>query len=191
MEKSLHLTLLGPPLCGKSFHAKRISETFSIPIISPGQLFRDAIAKHSALGLMVRDFVHQGNLVSDDTVIEIIQQNLIDSSYNVGFVLDGFPRTMLQLEFLERHLLLNRKKLERVLVLDISLNEILRRNTTRRKSQNRKDDESEKWLMNRMKSYRNQTIPVINCLKAKGLVTHIDASYSIPNVFRNIIESLH
>jgi adenylate kinase len=191
LEKRVRrLALVGPPLCGKSVQAKTISDKMAIPSISTGALFREAIATNSELGERVRQIVYSGHLVPDEIVVDVVQTYLEDPTFRNGYLLDGFPRTIVQARFLDDYLSLSSTVLDRVVVLEIREEEIFRRAAKRRKEEQRKDDESDESLMNRYMSYRTQTMQAINYFEDRGIVFHIDGSLSIPQVSENIMTAL-
>jgi adenylate kinase len=189
-SKTWHLDLIGPPLCGKSAQAKLISERFGIPSISTGVLFREAIATDSELGQKIREIVRSGRLVPDETVIDVMETHLEDPKLSGGYILDGFPRTINQARFLDEYLSLGQIRLDKLFVLEIPVQEIFRRAVKRRVEERRADDESDESLMNRLAAYQDQTRHAIGFFEGSGIVSHIDGTLTIPQVFESILVAL-
>ncbi len=97
----MRLIFLGPPGVGKGTQANKLSESLGVPKISTGDILRDSVSNKTAMGLKAKEFMNKGELVPDDVVVGIIQDRLKDSDCENGFILDGFPRTLLQAEALE------------------------------------------------------------------------------------------
>ena len=98
------IILLGAPGAGKGTQAKRIAAAYAIPQISTGDLFRDNVARRTKLGLMVKRVLERGDLVSDDLVNDMVAERLSKADCDRGFILDGFPRTVGQAEWLDGYL---------------------------------------------------------------------------------------
>ncbi|MEM2943074.1 MAG: nucleoside monophosphate kinase, partial [Candidatus Bathyarchaeia archaeon] len=162
-----------------------LSEKYSIPRISPGDLFREEMARGSGIGLRVQKMVNSGKLVPDRIVIDIVKRHLEKPQCQSGFVIDGFPRTIRQARFLSEYLNSKGTRLDRMIVLDIPEEEVFRRAVVRRKEGDRKDDESDKTLSSRMKTYQNQTMQAIKYFENQGIASHIDGTLTIPQVFEN------
>ena len=186
----MRLALIGPPLCGKSTQARMLSEKFSIPHISPGDLLREEIAKSSKIGSKVQNRVNSGKLVPDKIVIDIVRNSLETPLCKNGFVLDGFPRTIEQARFLDEYLRSKGTHLDQMIVLDVPEEEIFRRAAVRRKEENRKDDESDKTLTSRIAAYKNQTLQTIKYFETQGITSHVDGTLTIPQVSGKILELL-
>lgn len=106
-EKKLIVILLGPPGSGKGTQTKLLSQAFSIPQISTGDLFREHMKKDTPLGLKAKEFINAGKLVPDNLVLEMVDERVKASDCKSGFLLDGFPRTVPQAEAIEKKLLNN------------------------------------------------------------------------------------
>ncbi len=188
MEKKWRIVLIGPPLCGKSTQAKLISRELAVPNISIGELLRREIAKNSKLGLKVREIVYSGKLVSDEIVIDIVQNFLEDPESKDGYILDGFPRTIKQAKFLDKYLKLTGNHLDFMIVLEITKEEILKRAVKRRENKKREDDDLDKSLVNRLASYEEHAIPTIKFFETQGIVHYIDGASTIEQVFNDILK---
>jgi len=182
MCRPFDLAILGPPLCGKGNHANLIVKELGLCVISTGQIFRDAMNRNSKLGREVRNIVHAGKLVPDDIVIRAVKPRFDSWRCRRGFVLDGFPRTMGQLNFLEKLLSQKRTELKMVVLLQITKEEMFKRSTRRK----RIDDRSPKVLETRWKVYQNETVPVISWYRHNGCLLEINGISPIPKVWARI-----
>jgi adenylate kinase len=164
-----------------------LSEKYCVPRISPGDLFREEMARGSEIGLRVQKMVNSGKLVLDRVAIDIVKNHLEKPQCQSGFLMDGFPRTIRQARFLDEYLNSKGTHLDRMIVLDVPEEEVFRRAAIRRKEGGRKDDESDKTLSSRMKAYQNRTMKAIKYFEARGIASHIDGALTIPQVFENIL----
>ena len=123
---------MGLPGAGKGTQAKKISQLFGIPHISTGDIFREAFLLKTELGLEAGKYMKEGKLVPDDIAIGIIEQRLLLDDVRNGFLLDGFPRTVLQAEELDKLLFNLNKKIDFVIYIDVEKEEIIRRIVGRR-----------------------------------------------------------
>ena len=126
------IVLLGPPGAGKGTQAKKLAKRYGIPQLSTGDMLREARAKGSELGKKVAEIMDAGKLVSDDIVIALIEERLGDGSTAAGAIFDGFPRTVAQAEALEKMLAKFGRKIDRAILVDVSDEEVVRRNSGRR-----------------------------------------------------------
>ena len=181
MREPFNLAVLGPPLCGKGNHANLIAKKFGLYVISTGQIFRDAINRNSKLGREVRDAVHAGKLVPDDTVIRAVRPRFDSWLCKRDFVLDGFPRTMGQLNFLEKLFTQKGTELKMVVLLQIDKEEMFKRSLGRKRI-----DRSQEVLETRWRVYQNETVPVISWYRDKGRLSEINGMSSVPKVWRRI-----
>jgi adenylate kinase len=207
----MKLILLGPPGAGKGTQAKSISKEFNIPHISTGDIFRKNISEKTALGIEAKGYMDKGLLVPDELTVRIVEDRLKSDDCSMGYLLDGFPRTVYQAEKLEKI-----DKLDCVLLLQVPDEFILSRMTGRRVCTScgasfhiennppkiegicdlcggqlvqRKDDNKE-TVAQRIEVYKNQTEPLVNYYKDKGILKTIDGTLEIEEVFQNIVRIL-
>jgi adenylate kinase len=183
------ILMMGPPLSGKTTQSRLISQEFSIPRISTGEIFRNEIRRRSKLGLRIRQ-VDAGKFVPDDIAIETVKKIIQRPHFRDSWLLDGFPRTPKQAEFL--HNLLSREdhSISRVIVLRVPASQLYVRASMRKAGENRKDDQSLKILDTRLKLYRKKTIKAVEYFRKRGLVSTLDGNRSIPDVFRAVRQVL-
>lgn len=209
----MHIILFGPPGVGKGTQAKMLSEKYNLMHISTGDILRAEIAKSSELGKKAREIIEAGKLVPDEIMIEIIK-NVVSSTKN-GFILDGFPRTIVQAESLDKLFNDLKIKIDIVLYIDVDEKEIIRRLENRlscsvcgkifnimidkiedMKCTNcggkltRREDDNPEVIIKRMKIYKDSTEPVKEYYKKKNLLSFIDGSGSIEEVFESIVNKL-
>jgi adenylate kinase len=205
----MKLILFGPPGVGKGTQAKILSERYGIVHISTGDLLRDAIKSRTALGLAAESYMNSGQLVPDAVVIGLVEEILQTPKAEVGFLLDGFPRTIPQAEALDNSLSKHNHAIDSVINLIVNEEEIVKRLSDRRyctkcgavynrfshptKIKNvcdncgnteivQRDDDKEDTVRNRLSVYHSKTEPVLNFYRAKNLVIDIDAMQSIEQV---------
>lgn len=123
----MKLILFGAPGCGKGSQAKLISKDFNIPQISTGDILREHIANKTEIGKVAESLINNGQLVPDEMIIQIVKERISKEDCKNGFILDGFPRTIGQAEQLS-----SITKIDVVIFIDISINEVERRALTRR-----------------------------------------------------------
>ena len=128
----MKLILLGPPGAGKGTQAKMLTERFSIPQISTGDILRAAVKDGTPMGLKARQYMDAGGLVPDEVVVGIVRDRLQEADCINGFILDGFPRTVAQADALQTSLEEMDKALDRVISLDVDAEALVERLTGRR-----------------------------------------------------------
>ena len=129
----MRLILLGPPGAGKGTQAKALIEAYGIPQLSTGDILRTAIANKTPMGLMAKEIMDRGDLVSDDVVNGIVSERLDKDDCKAGFILDGFPRTIPQAEALERMLAEKNMELDAVVEITANADELVSRIVKRAK----------------------------------------------------------
>jgi adenylate kinase len=171
----MRLVLLGPPGAGKGTQATRIAARFAIPQLSTGDMLRESVASGTALGLRIKHIMDRGELVPDDVVIMVVADRIDHSDAANGFVLDGFPRTVVQAEALDRELAARGVRLDAVLELEVDENVLLvrikgRAEEASNKGQPVRRDDNPEVFKTRLKAYRAQTAPVTEYYRSRGLL---------------------
>jgi adenylate kinase len=186
----LDLVILGPPGAGKGTQGKRIAASEEVPHINTGDMFRAECAAGTELGERVQSILDSGDLVPDDVTIEVVRARLGQDDTLNGFVLDGFPRTQPQAEALDRVLAeLDRGELSAVLDFELADEIAVQRLLGRAEVEGRSDDTPDK-IQHRLDVYHEQTEPLIEHFRARGLLVPIDAAQSIEDVFTQVQEVL-
>lgn len=211
MEK-LCIILLGPPGAGKGTQAKKIAKTYGIPHIESGRIFREIAKGDNELSKTVKKCIELGSLVPDEIVNRIIKERLLSEDCQKGCILDGYPRTMSQVEALDSIISEIGGKIL-VISLQISKNKIIERNINRlicpvcgaiynlktnppkedlkcddcgSQLEKRVDDEKIEILRKRIEVYEQYTEPIIKHYKERGIVKMVDASQSPEKIFEEI-----
>jgi adenylate kinase len=185
----VNVLLLGPQGAGKGTQAKRISNEYGVPHIATGDILRSAIADRTELGRRVAPIVESGRLVPDDLMIELIRDRLGAEDTELGFVLDGFPRTLAQADALEPMLREIGKQLSVVLVLQLSEDVAVERLLRRAELEGRTDDTPE-TIRTRLGLYRRETEPLVEWYRIRSHVVPIHGDRTENEVFAEIQQAL-
>jgi len=188
----MRLILLGPPGAGKGTQAQRLVERHEIVQLSTGDMLRAAVAAGTEIGLKAKAIMDAGELVPDDIVVGIIRDRIEKADARKGFILDGFPRTVGQAEALDR--MLKEKGLKLDAVIEIRVDEgILLSRIEKRAGETpggpRADDNAEA-LKKRLEVYKQQTAPLVDYFRSKGLLKTVDGMKGIEEVSRSIEDAL-
>ena len=210
----MRILLLGPPGGGKGTQSKFLMEQFNIPQISTGDMLRENVKKNTVLGKKAKEFMDKGELVTDSLILDMMEIRFKDSDCKNGFILDGFPRTIIQAQGLEKLFSKTNQKLDHVIVINVNDDDIVERMGGRRvhlqsgrtyhviynppKNENlddktnepliTRDDDKEKTVRNRLSVYHKQTKPLIEFYSDN--VINIDGSKKIQTVKHNILNEL-
>ena len=212
----MKIIMLGAPGAGKGTQAKKIAEKYSIPHISTGDIFRANIKNNTELGKKAKTYMDKGELVPDELVVDLIMDRFKEADCANGYVLDGFPRTVAQAEALQEFLESRDENLDTALCIEVPSSFILERMTGRRVCLScgasyhikfnppavdgvcdvcgdnviqRKDD-VEETVKERLDVYERQTQPLIDFYKEKNLLSTVDGTKAINEVFESICEIL-
>ena len=207
----MNIILFGPPGAGKGTQAKELIERFSIPQISTGDILRAAIANQTKLGLEAKSFMDAGKLVPDEVVNGLVAERLAQPDCEKGFIMDGFPRTVVQAKTLDEILAKLGKKIEKVIALNVPDSDIIERITGRRTSKLtgkiyhikfnppvdekeedlvQRADDTKEVVVKRLETYHSQTAPVLDYYKEQNKVTEIDGTRSLDEITKDIFNIL-
>ena len=156
------IILLGPPGSGKGTQANFIQSKFSIPHLSTGDILRQSVKNETSLGNKVKNIMAKGELVSDDLVLDVIRERISQSDCEQGFILDGYPRNIIQAESLNIVLKDINRNIDRILFLDVDFAVLQSRIESRSKENNeqKRVDDTAEVLIKRLDEYRSQTAPL-------------------------------
>lgn len=212
----MNLILLGPPGAGKGTQATRIVEKYKVPHISTGDIFRENIKNNTPLGQKAQEYMNKGELVPDQLVVDIALDRLGKDDCKNGFLLDGFPRTVFQADALDKFLKDKGKGIDLVINIEVEDKMLIKRFDARRvcptcaatynvigmppKKEGicdkcndtliqRKDDKKE-TVGNRIKVYHEQTSPLIDYYKEKGLIKDFDGMIGADALFDEIVKAI-
>lgn len=212
----MRLILLGAPGAGKGTQATFLAEKFKVPHISTGDIFRSNIKNKTDLGIKAKEYIDKGMLVPDELTINIVKDRLLMEDCKNGFLLDGFPRTIPQAEYLDKALKDMNVELDYVLNIYVSDENIIKRMSGRRVCPNcgatyhvlynptkekdmcdvckvgtiQRDDDKEETVIERLKTYHIQTEPLIGYYKEKGKLVTAVGQDAVENTSKEVLKVL-
>ena len=212
----MNLIFFGAPGAGKGTQTKIVSREKHIPVISTGDIFRKTAVSGTELGNRVAALINNGKFVPDDIVIEVVKNRLSEEDCLGGFILDGFPRTLVQGQELDKWLASLGKKIDKVIFLDVSEENVIGRLATRLVCGNckreynsvtlppkkkgicdvcggeliQRADDKEETIRHRLSVYRAQTQPLIEYYRKKNIVYTDDGNKSVPEISAAVLELL-
>ncbi|MBI5286587.1 MAG: adenylate kinase [Deltaproteobacteria bacterium] len=212
----MDLILMGPPGAGKGTQGRILADKYNIPQISTGDILRASVRDKAPLGLKAKVYMDEGLLVPDDLVVEIVAERLKKADCNGGFILDGFPRNIAQAEILEKTLAGLNRGIEHVIAIDVPKKEIIRRLGGRRVCKRceegyhvifapplnagicdkcggelyQREDDKEETVEARLKVYEEETRPVLDFYRGKGLLRIIDGMGGVEQIAEKIIDAI-
>jgi adenylate kinase len=200
------VVFLGPPGAGKGTQAQRLAEEKGFIHISTGDLLREAVKKGTPLGLKAKEYMERGELVPDDLIVAMIKEKLPKGG---NVILDGFPRTVNQARALEQMLEEIGERLEKVILFEVPDDVVVERLSGRRIDPKtgkvyhvkynpppegveviQRDDDREEVVRKRLKVYREQTQPLVDYYRQKGILEVVDASQPPEEVYRQLLTKL-
>ncbi len=185
----MNLLVLGPQGSGKGTQGARIAQTFGIPAVSTGDVFRAAVKEGTDLGRQVTAIIDAGDLVPDALTGAIVRERLSQDDAAAGFLLDGYPRNLAQVADLDAYLDEGDIPLTAVIELSVPRDESIRRIALRAREQGRADDNDES-IAKRLSIYESETAPILDVYRERGVVDEIDGVGSLDEVFERIIVAL-
>lgn len=212
----MRIVFLGAPGSGKGTQAQRLMADHGIPQVSTGDLLREAVAAGTDLGRRAKAAMDAGELVSDEIVLGIIRERLERADTAAGFILDGFPRNLVQARALEAMLAGIGKPLDAALLIDVDFDILLKRLTGRRTCSTtgallnvyfspkaeldacvqaggtlvQRADDNEETISKRLTVYRTQTEPLVDHFQGAGLLHRIDGLGSVDEVYARVRKAL-
>ena len=213
----MNIILLGPPGAGKGTQARLLEEKHSMVQISTGDMLRASIKRGEPLGLEAKQIMAEGTLVPDDLIIRMIEDRISQPDCDKGFILDGFPRTVVQAEALDKMLSAHNKKLDAVVEIKVDENALVERVSGRftcakcgegyhdkfrptkqpsvcdvcgNKEFTRRPDDNAETMQSRLKAFHEQTAPILPYYKGKGLLKSVNGMAPLLDVQKEIISLL-
>jgi adenylate kinase len=212
LVSELNLIFLGPPGAGKGTQAQRLREDFQLPYIATGDMLREAVKDGSELGRKAREYMDAGKLVPDELIIAMFVERLQKGDTGDGFILDGFPRTIPQAGALEKELEKLGRRISAVLLIDVADDVLVERISGRRVCVKaghnyhvkydppkhddvcdqdgsrlvQRDDDKPEVVRERLRTYHDQTEPLIDYYDERGLLRRFDGTRSPEEVHRHI-----
>ncbi len=210
------MIFLGPPGAGKGTQAKELARKYGVPHLSTGDMLREHVSKDTPLGVKAKPIMERGELVPDSLVLQMIRERIERPDCSHGFVFDGFPRTVAQAKYLSELLKLHGYKRPFVIHLAVDPSVLLRRLTGRRTCKVggeiyniyerppkvdaicdadggeliQRPDDREEVIGPRLQAYEKQTAPLVAYYSRRGLLHTIDASKSVEEVSRHVLQSV-
>lgn len=177
----MKILFIGPQGSGKSTQAKLLSQYLNVPYLSSGDIFREISKEENELGQKIREILRKGKLVDDETTCRVVKNKLADEDYKMGFILDGYPRTV-----------------EQVKIFDPGFNLVFYLNIPKRVSLERllkrvREDDTPASIEARLVHYYNQTQPLLGYFKEKGILKEVDGErevLEVQNEIKNIVSEV-
>ena len=203
----MNIIFLGPPGAGKGTQAQRVCSALNIPQISTGDILRRAMKEQTPTGVKAKAFIDAGKLVPDEVIIDIVKDRLAQADCAGGYILDGFPRTVPQAEALE-----GIAGIDAVIELDVADEKLIERLSGRRVCLKcgatyhvsrlngetkcaacgdtliQRDDDKAETVLNRLTVYHNQTAPLVDFYRERGLLKVIDGAQDMDTIFASIMD---
>ena len=189
MTAGIRLLLIGPPGAGKGTQASILSSIFHIPAISTGDIFRENVRNHTELGAKAKAFMDAGDNVPDSLTNDLVRDRLGHEDCRSGFLLDGYPRTVSQVEALDAFLAAGGHRLNAVVELVADVDVVVARLSKRATEQGRTDDD-ETVVRHRLEIYRKQTSPLIDVYGQRGVLVSVNGIGAIDEVTARITDGL-
>jgi adenylate kinase len=185
----MQLVIMGPPGAGKGTQAKLIAEHYGIPAISTGDIFRAMKTADTPLARQVREIMESGGYVSDEITNAIVADRLAQPDCNGGFLLDGYPRTLQQVQTLDDYLADSNRPLNAVISLLADIEEVVARLLRRAVIDGRSDD-NEETIRVRLQVYAEQTEPLLEVYRTRGSLVEVDGHGDVQEVSERIFAAL-
>jgi adenylate kinase len=185
----MRLIFMGPPGAGKGTQAKHIAERYGIPAISTGDIFRANVTEGTPLGVEAKSYMDKGEYVPDEVTNAMVRNRIDEPDAEPGFLLDGYPRTLAQVNELDGMIKFTGHELDAVVVLVVDQEEVVQRLLQRAQIEGRADD-TEDVIRRRMEVYGEETEPLIQVYKERGLVHEVDGMGEVDEVTKRIFDAL-
>jgi adenylate kinase len=185
----MRLILMGPPGAGKGTQAKVIAGRLGIPAISTGDIFRANVSQQTPLGVEAKRYMDAGDYVPDAVTNAMVRSRIAEPDAEPGFLLDGYPRTVAQVEELDSMLAESTQSIDAVVVLTVDQDEVVQRLLKRAEIEGRADD-TEDVIRRRQEIYAEQTAPLLEVYSGRGLLVEVDGLGSVDEVSARVFAAL-
>ena len=185
----MRLILMGPPGAGKGTQATKVADHFGIPAISTGDIFRANVSQGTELGVQAKRYMDAGEYVPDEVTNLMVRNRIDEDDAAPGFLLDGYPRTTAQVEELDGMISFTGHKLDAAVVLTVNPEELVARLLQRAQTEGRADD-TEDVIRRRQDVYAEQTEPLIDLYRARGILVEVDGMGEVDEVTTRIFAAL-
>ncbi len=185
----MRMIIMGPPGAGKGTQAKYIADHFGIPAISTGDIFRSNVSEQTELGIEAKRYMDAGDYVPDEITNAMVRDRIAQPDAAGGFLLDGYPRTLAQVEELDAMLAAQGTELDAVLLLTVDEDEVVERLAKRARDEGRSDD-TEDVIRHRQEVYAEQTAPLVEVYDERGLLVRVDGMGTVDEVTSRVFDAL-
>ena len=185
----MRLIMMGPPGAGKGTQAKYIADHFGIPAISTGDIFRANVSQGTELGIEAARYMDAGDYVPDEVTNLMVRNRIDEPDARPGFLLDGYPRTLAQVEELDGMIKHTGHALDAVVVLTVDPEELVQRLLQRAQTDGRADD-TEDVIRRRQEVYAEETEPLIEIYRGRGILIEVDGMGEVAEVTQRIFDAL-
>ena len=185
----MRLIIMGPPGAGKGTQAKFVAERFGVPPISTGDIFRKNVSQGTELGTKAQEYMDAGEYVPDKLTNLMVRNRIDEDDAKPGFLLDGYPRTLAQVEELDGMIKYTGHELDAVIVLTVDREELVQRLIARAETDGRSDD-TEDVIRRRQEVYAEQTEPLIEVYRDRGVLIEVDGMGEVDEVRQRIFAAL-
>lgn len=185
----MKLIIMGPPGAGKGTQAKVVAQRLAIPAISTGDIFRSNVADETELGVEAKRYMDAGDYVPDELTNAMVRDRVGEPDAADGFLLDGYPRTVAQVEELDAMLAERGHAVDAVLLLTVDQDEVVERLAKRARDEGRSDD-TEEVIRHRQEVYDEQTAPLIEVYDDRSLLIRVDGMGAVDEVTSRLFDAL-
>lgn len=179
----INLVLFGPPGSGKGTQSEKLEEKYNLLHISTGDLFRAHMKNETPLGKKAKSYIEKGDLVPDEVTIGMMNDKIEKHPEVNGFIFDGFPRTAIQAEALDKFLNEKNIPISKMIALEVEEDELVKRLLNRGKDSGRADDQNVSIIKNRIEVYNQKTLPVADYYRKQNKYEAVNGIGSIENIF--------
>ena len=185
----MRIIMMGPPGAGKGTQATVVADHFGIPAISTGDIFRTNVTEGTELGIKAKEYMDAGEYVPDEVTNLMVRNRIDEADAQPGFLLDGYPRTVAQVEELEAMVKNTGHRIDAAVVLTVDSEEVVQRLLQRAQTDGRSDD-TEEVIRRRQEVYAEQTEPLIQVYRDRGVLFEVDGMGEVDVVTERIFKAL-